>query len=166
LSEKSHSVLIELEHKLAMEESLSSELEQYLSNLLYKLSLVFFSDINLYDLNGTLLATSRPELFNKGLISTQMNPKAFNQMTNLKNSLLIQKESIGDYNYLSAYLPFRNERNKPIAYLNLPYFAKQDDLTNEISTYLVAFINIYVILTSIAILITLIFQTTSRNLFN
>jgi two-component system, NtrC family, nitrogen regulation sensor histidine kinase NtrY len=158
LSEKSHSVLIELEHKLAMEESLSPDIEQFLSNLLYKLSLVFFSDINLYDLNGSLLATSRPEIFNKGLISSQMNPGAFNQMNNLKNSLFIQNETIGDYKYLSAYLPFRNERNKPIAYLNLPYFAKQDDLTNEISTYLVAFINIYVILTSIAILITLIFS--------
>jgi len=158
LSEKSHSVLIELEHKLAMEESLSPDIEPFLSNLLYKLSLVFFSDINLYDLNGSLLATSRPEIFNQGLISSQMNPGAFNQMNNLKNSLFIQNETIGDYKYLSAYLPFRNERNKPIAYLNLPYFAKQDDLTNEISTYLVAFINIYVILTSIAILITLVFS--------
>jgi two-component system, NtrC family, nitrogen regulation sensor histidine kinase NtrY len=156
LSEKSHSVLIELEHKLSMEEVLTPDLRQYLSDILYKLSLVFFSDINLYDLDGKLLATSRPEIINKGLISSQMNPAAFNQMNNFKNSLYIQNESIGDYKYLSAYLPFRNERNKPIAYLNLPYFAKQDDLSKEISTYLVAFINIYVILTSIAILITIV----------
>jgi signal transduction histidine kinase len=158
LSEKSHSVLIELEHKLAMEESLTLEMGQYLSDLMYKLSLVFFSDINLFDLDGKLLATSRQEIITKGLISSQMNPEAFNQLNNYKNSLFIHNESIGDYKYLSAYLPFRNERNKPIAYLNLPYFAKQDDLSQEISTYLVAFINIYVILTSIAILITLIFS--------
>ncbi len=158
LSEKSHSVLIELEHKLAMEESLTPDMGQYLSDLMYKLSLIFFSDINLFDLDGKLLATSRQEIITKGLISSQMNPMAFNQMNNYKNSLFIHSESIGDYKYLSAYLPFRNERNKPIAYLNLPYFAKQDDLSQEISTYLVAFINIYVILTSIAILITLIFS--------
>ncbi len=156
LKEKSHSVLIELEHKLSTEETLSQEMETYLSVLLYKLSLVFFSDINLYDLNGTLLATSRSEIFNKGLISPKMNSLAYNQMFNFKSSLYIHSESIGDYNYLSAYLPFRNVQNQTIAYLNLPYFAKQNELTDEIVTYLTAFINIYVILTAIAILITLV----------
>lgn len=156
LSEKAHSVLIELEHKMAGEENLTPELEQYLSDLLYKFSLVFFSDINLYDLNGTLLATSRAEIFNQGLISTKMNTLAFDQMSSLKKSLYIHEETIGEYGYLSAYLPFRNEQNNLIAYLNLPYFAKQDELTNEISTYLVAFINIYVILIAVAVFIALV----------
>ena len=156
LSEKTHSVLIELEHKLAAEESLSPEISGYLSDLLYKFSLVFFSDINLYDIHGTLLATSRPEIFNKRLISAKMDPGAFNYMSNFKKSLYIHSESIGDYEYLSAYVPFRNEQNKLIAYLNLPYFAKQDELTNEISTFLVAFVNIYVIFIAIAIFIALV----------
>lgn len=156
LSEKAHSVLIELEHKLADMEGLSPEMEPYLSGLLHKFSLVFFSDINLYDREGTLLATSRSEIFNKKLISNKMNSLAFNYMGNYKKSLYIHNEAIGEYNYSSAYLPFRNEQNNLIAYLNLPYFAKQDELTNEISTYLVAFINIYVILIAFAIFIALI----------
>lgn len=156
LSEKTHSVLIELEHKLADMEGLTPDMEPYLSGLLYKFSLVFFSDINLYDLDGTLLATSRPEIFNKQLISNKMNSSAFNYMGNYKKSLFMHNESIGEYKYLSAYLPFRNEQNNLIAYLNLPYFAKQDELTNEISTYLVAFINIYVILIAFAIFIALL----------
>jgi nitrogen fixation/metabolism regulation signal transduction histidine kinase len=156
LKEKAHSVLIELEHKLSSEEELSPYMESFLSVLLYKLSLVFFSDINLYDINGTLLATSRNEIFNKGLISPKMNSLAFNQMHNYKSSLYIHQESVGDYYYLSAYLPFRNVQNQTIAYLNLPYFAKQNELTTEIVTYLTAFINIYVILIAIAILITLV----------
>ncbi len=156
LSEKTHSVLIELEHKLAGEPSLNPDMELYLSDLLYKFSLVFFSDINLYDLNGTLLATSRPEIFNEGLKSTKMNPQAFFNLNSYKKSLFIHEEKIGEYKYLSAYIPFRNDENKLIAYLNLPYFAKQDELTNEVSTFLVAFININVILVAIAIFIALI----------
>ncbi len=156
LSEKTHSVLIELEHKLAGEPSLYPDMELYLSDLLYKFSLVFFSDINLYDLNGTLLATSRPEIFNEGLKSTKMNPQAFFNLNSYNKSLYIHEEKIGDYKYLSAYIPFRNDENKLIAYLNLPYFAKQDELTNEVSTFLVAFININVILVAIAIFIALI----------
>ncbi len=156
ISEKAQSVLIELEHKLASKNTLTADMEPYLSEILYKFSLVFFSDLNLYDLNGTLLATSRPELFNKGLIATKINPEAYNYMANYKKSFYLHKEKIGNYEYYSAYIPFRNENNKLIAYLNLPYFAKQSELTNEISTFLVAFVNIYVIFIAIAVFIALL----------
>jgi signal transduction histidine kinase len=156
LSEKTHSVLIELEHKLAGEPFLSSDKEMYVSNYLNKFSLIFFTDINMYDLNGTLLATSRPEIFKEGLKSTKMDPFAFLNLNKSTKSLYVHEESVGDYQYLSAYIPFRNEDNKIIAYLNLPYFAKQDELTNEVSTFLVAFININVILVAIAIFIVLL----------
>lgn len=156
LSEKAHSVLIELEHKLSEEDTLSPDMQQYLGDILYKFSLVFFTDINLYDLNGTLLASSRPEIFEQGLISAKMNSEAFNMISNNRKSFFIHNESIGNYKYLSAYLPFRNVDNDLIAYANLPYFARQDELTNEISALLVAFINIYVILIGISIFVALI----------
>ncbi len=156
LSEKAHSVLIELEHKLSDEEALTPEMQQYLGDILYKFSLVFFTDINLYDLDGTVLASSRPEIFEQGLISAKMNSEAFNVISNNRKSFFIHDESIGNYKYLSAYVPFRNYDNDLIAYVNLPYFARQDELTNEISALLVAFINIYVILIGISIFIALI----------
>ena len=156
LSEKAHSVLIELEHKLSQEEELTPEMQKYLGDILYKFSLVFFTDINLYDLNGTLLASSRSEIFEKGLISTKMNSEAFNMIGNNRKSFFIHNESIGNYKYLSAYIPFRNYDNDLIAFVNLPYFARQDELTNEISALLVAFINIYVILIGISIFVALI----------
>ena len=156
LSEKAHSVLIELEHKLANEESLSKEMEEYLSSLLTKFSLVFFSDINLYDLNGTLIATSRAKIFDEGLISEKIDPHAFNKLTVDEKILFIQSEKIGNYEYLSAYVPFRNSENKLIAYLNLPYFARQNELLKEISTFLIAFFNIYVLLFAIAIFVTIL----------
>jgi two-component system, NtrC family, nitrogen regulation sensor histidine kinase NtrY len=156
LSEKAHSVLIELEHKIAGEEQVVPEMEMYISDLLYKFSLVFFTDINLYYPDGTLLATSRPEIFTRGFISNKMNAKAYQNLYLNNRSLFIHQECIGEYDYLSAYVPLRNVNNDLIAYLNLPYFARQDELTNEISTFLVAFINIYVILIAIAIYLALI----------
>ena len=156
LSEKSHSVLIELEHKLANEDALSDDLKPFLSELLYKFSLVFFSDINIYNTNGVLLASSRPEIFDNGLISEQMNSQAYYQLSYNHKLLFIHNENISNQEYLSAYLPFRNANNKLIAYLNLPYFAKQTELKSDIFTFLVAFINIYVILIALSIFIALI----------
>jgi signal transduction histidine kinase len=155
LSEKAHSILIELEHKLADKDRLTHDMQDYLAELLNKFSVVFFSDINLYHLNGDLLASSRPEMFSKGLLGTRMNPAAYREMKVLKRTFFIHDECIGKYRYMSAYLPFRNIRNRQIAYLNLPYFARQNELTSEISVFLVAFINIYVILIVIAIFIAL-----------
>ncbi len=53
-----HSLLVELEHKLANEEELTPELSEYLTDLLIKFQNVFFTDINMFDLNGNLLLSS------------------------------------------------------------------------------------------------------------
>lgn len=156
LSEKGHSVLVEMEHNLASEKVLTFDMSGYLNGLLNKWSFVFFTDINLYDLNGNLIASSRPQIFDDGLISKKMNSVAFNQLNFSNKTLLIQDEKIGNYKFLSAYLPFRNNQNKLIAYLNLPYFAKQGELKQEISTFLIAFTNIYILLIALAVLVALI----------
>lgn len=156
LNEKAHSVLIEVEHKLSDQTSLSPDISDYLQGILTKFSQVFFSDINLYDLNGKLLATSRPEIFSEGLISGYMNTIALHELSQKRKTLFIQEESIGNYSYLSAYVPFRNSNNELVAYLNLPYFARQTELRSEISAFLTAFTNINIILIALSVFIALL----------
>jgi len=156
LQEKINSVYIELDHKLAMEENLNSfwYSDKYgtLDQLLQKFSDVFFTDINLYYPDGTLMASSRKEVFETGLTGWQMEPKAYKAMSIQNQAIHIQREEIGKLNYLSAYVPFTNIDNELLAYLNLPYFTKENSLRNEIINLIVALINIYVLL----ILITMV----------
>src|SRR5690606_33587684 len=63
------------------------------------------------------------------------------------------EENIGKMEYLSAYKTFRNNENELVAYLNLPYFAKQNQLEKEISAFLVSTVNLYVIIFVLAILV-------------
>ena len=156
LSEKTHSVLIELEHKLAGEQQLDVSMYDYLTNLLVKFSQVFFSDIHLYDLKGNLLASSRPQIFQKQLISTRMNAEAFHVLTVDRKFLFIHTENIGRQEYYSAYVPFMNAENHVVAYLNLPYFARQTELQRDISYFLNAFLNFYVLMIALAIFIALL----------
>ncbi len=157
LAEKVQSVLIELEHKLGDKTKLSPELYDEMTYYLVKFSNVFYTDINLYDKTGTLLATSRPEIFERGLVSEQMNPEAFNQIHLHKKSNFTHSENIGDLSYLSTYVPFRNEKQKILAYMNLPYFAKQNELENELSSFYTALINIYGLLFLISTIIAVFF---------
>ena len=151
ISEKIHSVEIDIEGKLSGETVLNKGLSEYVSFILKKSSSVFFTDINFYDINGNLYSSSRSKVFDEGLTSKKMNPEAYLQIAILGKSEFIHDERIGKLEYLSAYIPFKNKDGKLLAYLNLPYFAKQSELEKEISGFLVALINIYVLLFALSI---------------
>lgn len=151
ISEKIHSVLIDVESKLTSEPTLNKSLTEYVSFILKKSSSVFFADINFYDPQGNLYASSRSKVFDEGLTSKKMNPEAYLQIAILGKTEFIHDERIGKLEYLSAYIPFKNKDGKLLAYLNLPYFAKQSELEKEISGFLVALINIYVLLFALSI---------------
>lgn len=151
ISEKIHSVLMEMASRFDDENELPGSLSEYITFRLKKLSYIFFVDINLYDNDGNLYASSQPKVFNEGLTSKKMNPEAFLQMSVLSKSEFVHDERIGKLEYLSAYAPFKNNDGKILAYLNLPYFAKQNELEKEISGFLVALINIYVLLFALSI---------------
>lgn len=152
ISEKIHSVLMDVESKIANEENLSPHFAEYSNYILKKLSGVFFTDINLYDTEGNLYASSRTKVFDEGLSSKKMNPEAFKQLSILGRTEFIHDEQIGKLEFLSAYVPLKNTEGKVLAYINLPYFAKQSELEKEISGFLVALINIYVLLFALSII--------------
>ena len=156
LQEKLRSVNLELESKIGAEEFLAEELTDYVTAYLVKFSNVFYSDINLYTTRGALYATSRAELFDKGIKSKRMNPQALFALQNKNKAQWVQEETIGELSYLSAYIPFKNFDNEVIGYLNLPYFAKQGALEKEISNFLVSTLNIYVGIFALALLISVL----------
>ena len=143
------SVYIELIHKVEFEEDLrnwSSDTYYNLDELLRKFSNVFYSDINLYDESGMLLATSRQEIFERELLSTRMNRMVYEDLSGGRASEIIHEEHIGKLNYISAYVPLLNGDNEFLAYLNLPYFTQSGILTRDVTNMVVAVINIYLIL--------------------
>jgi len=158
LSEKSHSILIEIENKLSDYEEITPEMTIYVNSLMVKFSNVFFTDINMYGLEGTLIATSRDEIFDSGLISDKMNPDAFNHIAIRKESQFNQEDRIGELRYLSSYIPFKNHYGKVIAYLNLPYFVKQDELKKELSGFISTFLNMYLIIIALSIFVALLWS--------
>jgi two-component system, NtrC family, nitrogen regulation sensor histidine kinase NtrY len=150
IKEKLNSVYIELESNLSMEKYISPDWKgngySSLNELLVKLSNVFNTDINLYNLSGFLISTSRQEIFDRDLTSERINNMALYNLEYRKISEYYQREKIGNLQYLSAYIPFFNTDNKVIAYLNLPYFRMQSVLAKEISNLIVAVINFTLLL--------------------
>lgn len=156
ISEKTRSVLIELEHKLRDRQTFTDVDKAMLATLMVKFSKVFFTDINLYQMDGHLLATSRPRLFDEGLMSKVMDPEAYEEMRFGQRSSFIHEETIGNLTYLTAYVPFRNDKREVIAFMSLPYFARQYGLQQEIFALLATLTNIYVFLILISVVLALV----------
>ncbi len=153
LNEKMKSIAEELDLKLADKLDITPDLRAWIYNELVKLSNIFRTDINVYGTYGDLIASSRDEIFEKGLVAPRINARAYYEVfQNFKGSYS-QTENIGALSYLSAYRPIINDSGDYLGFINLPYFIKQDSYKQEISTYVVAFINLYVLLFLASIII-------------
>lgn len=119
---------------------------------LHNWSVIFVTDVNIYNLQGQLVGSSRPKIYNIGLLSEQMNPDARKAMVSDKKSEYIHQESIGSLKYLSAYTPFFNNEGKLIAYINLQHFDQQNEFESQIQHFLVAIINVFMLLLAFSVI--------------
>lgn len=100
-------------------------------------------DLNVYDIYGSLMATSQEDIYNKGFLARIMMPNAYYRLMGQGEPLLTLKEHIGKLEYVSGYVPLRNETGGVMGYVNVPFFSSQRELYQEISGVLVALINLY-----------------------
>ena len=144
LSQKVRSILISLEKRSSLINYWNVSYDERMSIELKTLSDLYLTDINIYSLDGQLLISTQPKIFEVGLTSRFMNPEAFMIMKRYERSEYITTEKIGSLNYLSSYAPIRNSNNKTVGYLNLPYFANKVEYESRVSQFLTAFVNVYV----------------------
>lgn len=100
------------------------------------------ADVNLYNSDGSLQISSQPFVYNKGVLSRMMEPRAFYNLKRLKKIQYVQEESYGKMKYLSIYVPVLSDNQKTVSYLNIPYFNSQSRLKQEIASFLVTIINL------------------------
>src|ERR1017187_10455980 len=102
--------------------------EEKLEEIITRIAGIHAADINLYDLNGELRVSSLPLPYKKGIVSEKMDPIAFYHLHKLKDVQHSKEQYIGSLEYLSNYVPVRDETGKEYAYLNIPYFESQNNL--------------------------------------
>jgi signal transduction histidine kinase len=112
---------------------------------------VLETDIHLYNLDGELIATSRPIVFIEGFTSPLMNPKVYFQK-NLEDDIKIS-ESIGDLHYNVSYTSLRNKNGDLIGYISLPTFESLLVFKEELFGVLAIIVFIYLILILLSIFV-------------
>ncbi len=113
-----------------------------LEKIIDKISEIHAVDVNLYDLDGNLKVSSLPLPYNKGIISTRMDPIAYYHLHKGKEVQYFKEEKIGKLNFISNYVPVIDGSGREYAYLNIPYFTSESKLQEEIANFLVTIINL------------------------
>ncbi len=83
-------------------------------------------ELNLYALNGNLVATGQAEVFEQDLLPYEISSKVGYQVRNSPSGIVILSEKIGELAYYSAFQYVRNQEGEVAGMLNLTYLGLQN----------------------------------------
>ncbi len=159
LKRKTNSVIRDTEHELKIMATVDSTLttpKDFLDHLrIQEISDIHRIDINLYDLDGDLSKTSEEDFFERGILSTKINPAAYMALSTMNQKDYVQEnEHIGDFVYKAAYIPVRLRRQDQsslvLGYLSLPYYSQLSSTRSDAISFMGTLLNVYVFLLLIA----------------
>ncbi|MEM1123983.1 MAG: hypothetical protein AAGJ18_26330, partial [Bacteroidota bacterium] len=109
-------------------------------------------DFNLFDLEGSLLQSSEPDIFQQGLTAPKMNAYAFEHFKDKDKSevLAIDNQRIGDQIYTYAFVPLHNSNNQKVAYIGVPYANQERTLNDDVLNFMGYLLNVYVFMLILA----------------
>ena len=154
LDQKVRAISLELGMRIGHSTKLAS-LRDYLGDQLAEISDITWTDINIYDLEGRLAASSRHEIFDRGLTSDRMNPQAYREMSFQGSATYLHNENLGKMEFFSVYAPLFNQNEELAGYVNLPYFNRQDEFTRQVTGFIITFINLYILVVLLTMVIAL-----------
>lgn len=107
------------------------------------------TDINVYDLNGNLVGSSSPALFDNSLVSSRMLPEPF--FTEKVDT--VYQERIGDLDYLCAYVELQNGSFVTIGYIAVPSYISGDQVQAELDDFMARIFPYYLLTLMFSVLL-------------
>ncbi|GAB3537526.1 HAMP domain-containing sensor histidine kinase [Pontibacter brevis] len=139
----------------AVQETLSRQLNymllesrRSLENRIAEIAAISETDINLYDRNGKLLVTSQPLIFETGLLSKLVNPKAFAAISERQALRVLLEEQTGNLSFNVVYLPLRDENDtgELVGFIGIPFFDSEKELDLKLIELITTTMNIFTVM--------------------
>ena len=115
------------------------------------------SDVNLYDTHGSLIRSTKPELFEQFIMGSRMNHDAYYNIVKKDASRYIAEEVIAGNRYLSIYAPLFNVDGSLVAVANIPYISTRSELQADALQSVATIVNIYLLILLAGLIIGLVF---------
>ncbi len=103
------------------------------------------TDINLFNAEGQLIASSQPGIYENKLLSPFVNPVAYINLKEKDGDWLILDESVGSLKYKSSYVAIRSfDSDDLIGVISIPFFESGLELDSQLVSVLTNIINIFI----------------------
>ena len=122
--------------------SLNSVSADNLSADLRDLAYAYGTDIHVYGLDGRLVGSSTPSLFQHRLLSVLLSPEV---MFSGGPTTTTCYSSVGDMRYLSAYTDFVNGSFLSLGYIAVPSFISEEETAQELDDFLARLFPLFII---------------------
>ncbi|MEO6348374.1 MAG: ATP-binding protein [Aquaticitalea sp.] len=119
---------------------------------IYKIADIHQNDINLYDLEGGLLKSSRASIEGDSLPKC-LTAQILNEISNTASHRFVEKTEKDNKTYRSSYTYITDQKFKPLAILNLPYLENDDFLNKELSEFMIRLSYAYLFMLLIAVIL-------------
>lgn len=117
------------------------------------------SDITLFTPGGKVFRSTSPEIFEKMVLGSRMNPEAYHNIRFKNQRFCICQEKAAGFKFYSMYAPLFNEQGTLVAILNSPYTGQNYLFRHDAFSYSAIIINIFIIL----LVTTIVLSTTLVN---
>ena len=115
----------------------------------------YFLDINIYDVNGNLVNTTQPKLFD-GFKSKIINRKAYESIKIRNRFYFSNEETIDGIKYTSSYFPLKDKNGNTQAIINIPYFDNNIKSKINVSNFVITYLNIILVLMGASALVVIL----------
>ncbi len=115
----------------------------------------YFTDINIYDINGYLINSTQPKLFD-GFRSKIINRKAYEMIKLRKRFFYSTEEEIDRIRYNSSYFPLRDKKGELHAIINIPYFDNKMTSKSSMSNFIITYLNVILVLMGLSTLVVIL----------
>lgn len=119
---------------------------------IYELKNIHDTEINIYDLNGKLLKSSKANFF-RDTASTKMPQYALDGLENATNKRFVKYHLGEEEDYISSYTYITDKYFKPLAVLNLPHIEDDGFIDRQLRNFLTILAQVYLLMIIAAILL-------------
>lgn len=117
---------------------------------IYQIANIQNVNFNIYDLDGLLIKSSRPQLINNS-IALRLDPEVLHLLSANPDKRYVEENSAAGDDFQASYTYINDNKYKPIGILNISYF--EDDTFNnkELREFLLRLSGVYLLMLFIAI---------------
>ncbi len=110
------------------------------------------SDISFYTMDGKMLMSTAPMVFERMILGDRLNGKAYGEIVYKNNRYVILKENVGGVHFYSMYAPIFDGNGSQIGIICSPYNEDTFDFEEEAVTHSMTIISLFIVLLLLAML--------------